>query len=311
LSAHSAVDERLREIQRGDPDERVVCVLRPEGNAQGDTISYGRMPDYLANLLRRPPVGWWDVLDILIVSFLIYEFLKLIRGTRAVQMAVGSLLVIGLFYVSQLAPLQTLNWLIRNALVYVGFAAIVIFQSDIRRALAHFGQAPFFRYFNRQQAANETIEEVVVATTMLAQQKVGAIIAIEREIGLRNYIESGIPLDATLTYDLLVTIFRPGSPLHDGAVILQEGRVAAAACFLPLTVNPRLSRELGTRHRAAIGLTEENDAAAVVVSEETGLISVALSGGIERGLSPDQLRERLKGLVQQRRGALFGQGGRG
>jgi diadenylate cyclase len=258
------------------------------------------VPDYLANLLRRPPVGWWDLLDIAVVSFLIYEFLKLIRGTRAAQMAVGSLLVIGLFYVSQLAPLQTLNWLIRNALVYVAFAAIVIFQSDIRRALAHFGQAPFFRYFNRQAAADETIEEVVVAATMLAQQKVGAIVAIEREIGLRNYIESGIPLDATLTYDLLATIFRPGSPLHDGAVILQEGRVAAAACFLPLTVNPRLSRELGTRHRAAIGLTEESDAAAIVVSEETGLISIALDGEIERGLSPDELRQRLRGLLQPR-----------
>jgi diadenylate cyclase len=261
------------------------------------------MPDYLANLLRRPPVGWWDLLDIALVSVLIYEFLKLIRGTRAVQMAVGSMLVIGLFYISQLAPLQTLNWLIRNMLVYVAFAAIVIFQSDIRRALAHFGQAPFFRYFNRQEAADETIEEVVVAATMLAQQKVGAIFAIEREIGLRNYIESGIPLDAALTYDLLVTIFRPGSPLHDGAVILQEGRIAAAACFLPLTVNPRLSRELGTRHRAAIGLTEESDATAIVVSEETGKISIALNGEIERGLTPDDLRARLRTLIQQRRGA--------
>src|SRR5215510_1153914 len=136
------------------------------------------MTDYLQNLLRRPPVGWWDVLDILAVSVLIYEALKLIRGTRAVQMAVGSLLILGLFYVSQLAPLQTLNWLIRNALVYVAFAAIVIFQSDIRRALAHFGQAPFFRYFTRQQAVDETVEEVVVAATMLAGQKVGAIFAI-------------------------------------------------------------------------------------------------------------------------------------
>src|ERR687891_490781 len=261
------------------------------------------MPDYLTNLLRRPPVGWWDLLDIAVVSVLIYEFLKLIRGTRAVQMAVGSLLVIALFYVSQLAPLQTLNWLIRNALVYVAFAAIVIFQSDIRRALAHFGQAPFFRYFNRQQAADETIEEVVVAATMLAQQKVGAIVAIEREIGLRNYIESGIPLDALLTYDLLVTIFRPGSPLHDGAVILQEGRVAAAACFLPLTVNPLLSRELGTRHRAAIGLTEESDAIAVVVSEETGTIALAMNGRIDRALTPDELRERLRTFVVQRRGS--------
>jgi diadenylate cyclase len=264
------------------------------------------MPDYLTNLLRRPPVGWWDLLDIAVVSVLIYEFLKLIRGTRAVQMAVGSLLVIGLFYMSQLAPLQTLNWLIRNMLVYVAFAAIVIFQSDIRRALAHFGQAPFFRYFYRQEAADETIEEVVVAATMLSQHKVGAIFAIEREIGLRNYIESGIPLDAALTYDLLITVFHPGSPLHDGAVILQEGRVAAAACFLPLTVNPRLSRELGTRHRAAIGLTEENDAAAIVISEETGKISIALNGEIERGLTPDDLRARLRDLIQQRRGARPG-----
>ena len=260
------------------------------------------MTEYLQNLLRRPPVGWWDVLDILAVSILIYEALKLIRGTRAVQMAVGSLLLVGLFYLSQLAPLQTLNWLIRNALVYVAFAAIVIFQSDIRRALAHLGQAPFFRYLGRQQASDETIEEVVVAATLLAQQKVGAIIAIEREIGLRNYIESGIPLDATLTYDLLLTIFKPGSPLHDGAVVLQEGRVAAAACFLPLTVNPRLSRELGTRHRAAIGLTEESDAAAVVVSEETGTISVALDGQMDRGLTGDELRRRLRQLMQGRKG---------
>ena len=260
------------------------------------------MMDFLTSILRRPPVGWWDLLDIAIVSFLIYEFLKLIRGTRAVQMGVGTLIIVALFYVSRLAPLQTVNWLIRNMLLYVAFAAIVIFQSDIRRALAHFGQAPFFRYFNRQEAADETIEEIVVAATMLSSQKVGAIIAVEREIGLRNYIESGIPLDATLTYDLLLTIFKPGSPLHDGAVILQEGRVAAAACFLPLTVNPRLSRELGTRHRAAIGLTEENDAVAVVVSEETGTISIALDGQIQRGLTPDDLRTRLRRLMQGRRG---------
>jgi diadenylate cyclase len=264
------------------------------------------VPEYLTNLLRRPPVGWWDLLDIAIVSFIFYEFLKLIRGTRAVQMAAGSLLIVGLFYLSRLVPLQTVNWMIRNMLVYVAFAAIVIFQSDIRRALAHFGQAPFFRYFNRQEAANETIEELVVAATMLSSQRTGAIIAIEREIGLRNYIESGIPIDATLTYDLLVTIFQTGSPLHDGAVIVQEDRIAAAACFLPLSVNPRVSRELGTRHRAAIGLTEENDAVAIVVSEERGHIGLAMNGRIERALSADELRERLGTFVTGRRG-----GGRG
>ncbi|MBW8712823.1 MAG: TIGR00159 family protein [Acidobacteria bacterium] len=259
------------------------------------------MMDFFGSVLRRPPMGWWDLLDIAIVSFLIYEFLKLIRGTRAVQMGVGTLLIVALFYGSRLAPLQTVNWLIRNALLYVAFAAIVIFQSDIRRALAHFGQAPFFRYFNRQEAADETIEEIVVAATMLSSQKVGAIVAVEREIGLRNYIESGIPLDATLTYDLLVTIFHPGSALHDGAVIIQENRVAAAACFLPLTVNPRVSRELGTRHRAGIGLTEEGDAVAVIVSEETGDISVAIDGQIERRLSSDDLRNRLRTLVTMRK----------
>ena len=259
------------------------------------------MPEYLRDLLHRPPIGWWDVLDILIVSFLIYEFLKLIRGTRAMQMAAGSLLIVGLFYVSRLAPLQTVNWMIRNMLAFVAFAAIVIFQSDIRRALAHFGQAPFFRYLNRQQAADETIEEIVVASTTLSSQRIGAIIVVEREIGLRNYVESGIPLDALLTYDLISTIFQPGSPLHDGAVIIQESRVAAAACFLPLTVNPRVSRELGTRHRAAIGLTEECDAVCVVISEETGAISLALDGRIERPLTSDQLRDRLRSLVMTRR----------
>jgi diadenylate cyclase len=259
------------------------------------------MPEFLNSLIRyRPPAGWWDLLDIAIVSILIYEFLKLIRGTRAVQMAVGSLLVVALFYVSSLAPLQTLNWLIRNMLVYVVFAAIVIFQSDIRRALAHFGQAPFFRYFTKQES-DETIEEVIVAATMLAAQKKGAIIAIEREIGLRNYIESGIPLDAEMTYDLLVTIFQPGSPLHDGAVILQGDRIAAAACFLPLTINPRLNRELGSRHRAAIGVTEENDAVAIVVSEETGKISVVEDGDIEHDIDGERLRARLQSVVTLRR----------
>jgi diadenylate cyclase len=260
------------------------------------------MNEYLTSLMRfRPPIGLWDLLDIAIVSILIYEFLKLIRGTRAVQMAVGSLFIVGLFYVSRLAPLQTLNWMIRNVLVYVGFAAIVIFQSDIRRALAHFGRAPFFRYFTRQEGVDETIEEVVVAAGMLAAHSTGAIIAIEREIGLRNYIESGIPIDAEMTYDLLVTIFQPTSPLHDGAVVIQENRVAAAACFLPLTVNPKLSRDLGTRHRAAIGLTEENDALAVVVSEERGQIALAIDGGLERDLSQDQLRDRLRTLLSHGR----------
>ena len=259
------------------------------------------MPDALSALVHRTSFTWWDVIDILLVAFLIYEALKLIRGTRAVQMAASSGILVLLFVASTTMPLQTVNWLIRNMVGYVVFAAIVLFQSDIRRGMAHFGRAPFFRVLTRPETGNETIEEVVVAASTLAGRRQGAIIVIEREIGLRNYIESGIPLDAQVTYDLLVSIFQPTAPLHDGAVIIQEGRIAAASCFLPLTVQPALSRELGTRHRAAIGLTEENDAVAVIVSEESGLISIALDGTIERGLGPADLRARLKDLVVRRR----------
>ena len=197
--------------------------------------------------------------------------------------------------------LDTVNWLVRNLFGYFVFGFIVLFQSDIRRALAHFGRAPFFQYFAKAAAAEESIEEIVVAAANLASQRIGAIIAIERQIGLRNYIEGGIPLDAVLTYDLIVSIFQLKSPLHDGAVIIQEDRVAAAACFLPLTVNPKLSKELGSRHRAAIGLTEENDSIAIVVSEETGSISIVVDGQIERSLSTEALRARLRSLVLNKR----------
>jgi diadenylate cyclase len=255
----------------------------------------------LAALLDRPGLTWWDVVDILIVSLLIYEGLKLIRGTRAMQMAAGTVLVLLLFYVSQLFPLQTVAWMIRNVLVYIVFAAIVLFQSDIRRALSHLGSAPFFRYFARAERAAETIEEVMTAAGMLAKARVGAIIVIEREIGLRNYVESGIPIDAEVSYDLLTTIFAPATRLHDGAVIIQEDRIAAAACFLPLTVTPGLDRDLGTRHRAAIGLTEECDALAVVISEERGEISLAVRGHIHRHLTTEDLKGRLRAAMLKRR----------
>src|SRR5213595_1082655 len=255
---------------------------------------------WFTSFLRRPPIGWWDIADILVVSVLIYEVLKLIRGTRAVQMVLGGGVLVALFYGSRVAHLETVNWLIRNMFGYMVFAVIVLFQSDIRRALAHLGRAPFFRYFAKPEAAEESIEELVVASSMLSSQRIGAIVAIERQIGLRNYIEGGIPLDGVLTYDLMMSIFQPTSPLHDGAVIVQDDRVAAAACFLPLTVNPKLSKELGSRHRAAIGLTEENDAVAIVVSEETGNISIVSDGQIERGLTADALRVRLRSLVLER-----------
>ena len=257
--------------------------------------------NWVTELLHRPEVSWSDVLDIALVSFLIYELLLLIRGTRAAQMALSGAFLLGLYFLSQWLELETVNWVIRNLAGYVVFAIIVLFQSDIRRALAHFGRGPFFKYFERSASAEETIEELVVATTTLASRRVGAIIVIERQIGLRNYIEGGIPLDAIVTYDLLASIFQPGSPLHDGAAIVQGDRIAAAACFLPLSVNPKVSRDLGTRHRAALGITEENDAVAIVVSEETGTISLVIAGDLDRGLTADALRARLRSLLGVRR----------
>ncbi len=259
---------------------------------------------WITELLQRPPVTWWDIVDITIVSIVVYEVLKLIRGTHAVQMAMGIALLVGMFYLSRGLQLETLNWLIRNVVGYLVFAAIVLMQADIRRALGMIGRAPFFRLFrrfDRSDTDDDTIEELVVALRTLAAKRTGAIVVLERSIGLRNYIESGIPLDAKVTYDLIVSIFQDGSPLHDGAVIVQGDRVAAAACFLPLTINPRLSRELGTRHRAALGVTEENDAIAMVVSEETGVISLVMDGNIERSVEPDVLRARLAALVPRRR----------
>jgi diadenylate cyclase len=262
----------------------------------------------LLQLLRRPSISGWDLLDIAVVAVLIYELLLLIRGTRAMQMALSGAFLIGLFFLSEWLDLETVNWLIRNLATYVVFAIIVLFQADIRRALAHFGRAQFFKYFERASSDDETLEELVVAASTLSARRIGAIIVVERQIGLRNYIEGGIPLDALVTYDLLASIFHTGSPLHDGAVIVQNDRVAAAACFLPLSVNPRVSRELGTRHRAALGITEENDAVAIVVSEETGAISLAIGGSLERGLSVDALQRRLQSLLgvrghTRRRGA--------
>ena len=257
--------------------------------------------DWISEVLRRPSVSWWDLLDIALVSFLMYELLLLMRGTRAMQMALSGAFLLGLFFVSRWLQLEAVNWVIRNLAAYVVFAIIVLFQADIRRALAHFGRAPFFRYFERATSTDETMEDLVTAAATLAERRIGAIIVVERQIGLRNYIEGGIPLDAEVSHDLLVTIFQQKSPLHDGAVIIQGDRIAAAACFLPLSVNPRLSRELGTRHRAALGLTEENDAVAVVVSEETGAISLVIGGDLERGLSADALRIRLRALLGTRR----------
>src|SRR5206468_12828590 len=187
--------------------------------------------------------------------------------------------------------LATLNWMIGALLPYAAFALIVVFAPEIGQALARLGRR--LTLTQALASAADAYDDIVLATNLFSQIQTGALIVIEREIGLRTYIESGVPLDAHLSYDLLATIFRPSAPLHDGAVIIQKDRIAAAACFLPLSMNPVLSTQLGTRHRAGIGITEETDAIAVIVSEETGAISLAIAGKIERDLTVEQLRERL------------------
>jgi diadenylate cyclase len=243
--------------------------------------------------------GWWDVLDILIVAFIIYELLQFIRGTHAVQMAMGALLLVVLYWVSKLFDLETVNWMLRTFMPYLVFGVIVVFQAEIRKVLAHLGKTPLLGAFTAERG-EEVVEEMVLAATALASQRTGALIVIEREMGLRSFIETGIALDAYVTYDLLISIFNPGTPLHDGAVIVQGNRIAAAACFLPLTVNPELSRQLGSRHRAAIGVTEDTDALAVVVSEETGTVSLMAGGRIRRGLDGKDLKQALLDALEIR-----------
>jgi diadenylate cyclase len=239
-----------------------------------------------------------SVLDILLVSFLIYQFLLLVRGTRAVTMLTGVGALVVVFYIAHLSNLRTLDWLVGTILPYSIFALIVIFQTEIRQALARLGRKLTLSR-GSQNGSTDIYDDIVMAATTFAQDQTGALIVIEREIGLRTYIESGVALDARLSYDLLATLFRPSAPLHDGAVILQKDRIAAAACFLPLSMNPLLSTQMGTRHRAGIGITEETDAVSVIVSEETGGISVAVGGQVERDMTPERLRQRLAQLLNR------------
>ncbi|HVR95634.1 MAG TPA: diadenylate cyclase CdaA [Thermoanaerobaculia bacterium] len=235
---------------------------------------------------------WRDAIDILAVAFIVYNLLLLIRGTRAVQMLLGLVFVGVVYYGAQIAELPTLQTILENLLIVLPFAIIVLFQQEIRRALANFGRNPLWGLTKQQQVVS-AFGDIVLAVTTLSTRRVGALIVIERLQGLRNYVENGIALNAVISYDLLINIFTPDTPLHDGAVIIQDDRIAAAACFLPLTPNPELSKEFGTRHRAALGITEETDAVAVVVSEETGTISVAFDGALIRDLDGKSLRNTL------------------
>jgi diadenylate cyclase len=239
----------------------------------------------------------FTLLDILLVALIIYEVLVMIRGTRAAPMLAGLAAVAVAFYLARIGELVTLNWLVSHLLPYIVFALIVVFQSEIRHMLSDVGRRVSF--LRGPAMDGDSYDDIVLAANLFSQHQTGALMVIEREIGLRTYIESGVAMDARLSYDLLATIFRPSAPLHDGAVIIQKDRLAAAACFLPLSMNPVLSTQMGTRHRAGIGITEETDAIAVIVSEESGAISMAAGGKIERDLTVEQLRERLSSELRR------------
>ena len=241
-----------------------------------------------------------NVLDIAFVFTIVYVLLRLLRGTRAVPTMVGIVLLALLYWLAVAQDLATLEFVLRSAVLYIGVAIIVLFQSEIRQALIYFANRIQFPILKRQrgQFGGSVYDEIVLAATTLATEKVGALIVIERNVGLRNFIDAGVQLDARISYDLLVSIFNPATPLHDGAVIIQNERIAAASVFLPLTKNPSISREMGTRHRAAIGITEGSDAISIVVSEETGLITYVEAGEVRRNLDTTQLRKLLLEAMQ-------------
>lgn len=237
-----------------------------------------------------------DAIDIAIIAFVIYRIIDLIRGTRAVQMLIGLSVVFLTYLSSQYFSLYTLNWILDNFLSSILLVIVVIFQDDIRRALTQVGTRPFFGVEARLQG--QDIEEIVRAAVSLASKRIGALIVLPRDVGLNQYIEVGTPLDAKVSKELITSIFLPTSPIHDGALIVQHGRIIAAGCFLPLTTNPHVSKTLGTRHRAAIGLTEETDAIVVVISEEEGAISLVREGRITRDVDAGTLRTTLQRLLQ-------------
>jgi len=257
-------------------------------------VTLGTTP-LVASMPRLTPIA---VVDILIVAILIYQFLQIVRGRRAAHILTG-IAILALVYVGAVYfHLELLRAVLAYATPYAPFVFIVVFQSEIRRLLSRIGRRRLFSLGRLQR--REFVDELVLAITQLSQEKTGALVVVERDIGLRTFIESGIMLDAHLSRDLLLTIFQRGSALHDGAVIVQKDRVAAAACFLPLSVRPMLAHKMGTRHRAAIGVTEETDCLALIVSEETGKISASAFGEIELDITAGRLAERITEHVVNR-----------
>ena len=235
-----------------------------------------------------------DIIDILIVALLIYRILLLVQGTKALQMLAGLTVIILLYFFSETFELLTLNWILHTFMSSLLILIIIVFQDDIRKALAKIGTVPIARI---QTEYSFGIEEVVKAVTKLAEKKIGALIVFEREISLKDYLEGAVLLDAKVSEELLISIFNPKSPLHDGAVVISGGKIVAAGVVLPLSTNPDIAKDLGTRHRAGIGITEVSDAVAVIVSEERGEISLAVGGKISRDITPATLRKMLSQLL--------------
>jgi uncharacterized protein (TIGR00159 family) len=256
------------------------------------------MVDSLVSVLHLRELNGLAVVDILLLSFLIYRFLLVVRGTRAMQVMLGVVAVVFVHFLTSpgLIHLRAIHNALGYLLLYIPFAIIVLFQNPIRQALARFTWNPLAA-FTRRRSHERLAEEIALAATSLASKGVGALIVIERKLGLRAFYDTGIAIDALVSYDLLMNIFTPGSPLHDGATIISDGRIKAASCYVPLTTDPDLSSAYGARHRAAVGITEESDAVAVVVSEERGEVSLAAGGRIVEDLGARELTARLEAAL--------------
>lgn len=234
---------------------------------------------------------WQDIIDILIVSYIIYRIILLIRGTRAVQMLLGIAVITGMYFISGRLNLLTLHWLLKTFLSSILLIIIIVFQGDIRNALTRLGKTPFYKSFD---VADQDLNEIISSAIYMARRRIGALIIIERQTGLRDYVESGFRLDARLIHELLISIFLPSSPMHDGGVIIHKGRIHSAGCLLPLSKNQNIPKRYGTRHRAALGLSEETDAVIIVVSEETQEISLVSHGQITSLRDEDALTNSLQ-----------------
>ncbi len=264
------------------------------------------MIERLSTAIHYRELNGQSLLDVLVLAVIVYQLLLLIRGTRVVQMMAGVVALVLAHFLTRpgLFHLPAVHAVLGNLLLYIPFAVIVLFQNPIRQALTRVGRNPFSAFLPRSRQES-VAEEVALAAVSLASKRLGALIVIERELGLRVFYETGIALDAIVSYDLLLNIFTYGSPLHDGAAILSENRIRAASCYLPLTMDPTLSRAFGTRHRAAIGITQESDALAVVVSEERGIVSLAEGGRIVEDLDAQGLAERLRAALAPRAEKAF------